>query len=434
MNSVLIVIPARYGSTRLPGKPLIEVAGKPVIQHVWERCRAVERPGVDVVVATDDERIVAVVEAFGGRAVMTSPQASCGTDRLAEIASAEGFAHGVYLNVQGDEPLIRSADIATLIDVMGRGGVDVGTLYHALSPEEAVRDSSVKVVTARNGRCLYFSRSVIPFERNPGTDPLRYKKHVGLYAFTPQVLRDWPSLPFGDLEGRESLEQLRLLEAGYQLSAAEIEPTGPGVDTPETLAEVRAILEGQPLPSAPANPWSEVRVLVLDVDGVMTDGRLTYTAEPELGKTFHARDGLGITMLQAAGIPVGILTGRVDAATQRRIKALGIPEALIVQGRHDKGAALRELAERAGVTLQQLAYMGDDIIDVAALRIAGRPCAPADAHPVAKNAARWVSTAPAGAGAVRELAEQLLCAHGHQAALTEPEAFEALMARRKVVQ
>ncbi len=433
MNSVLIVIPARYGSTRLPGKPLIEVAGKPVVQHVWERCLAVDRPGVEVVVATDDERIVEVVRGFGGRAVMTSPEASCGTDRLAEIATAEGFAHGIYLNVQGDEPLIRSEDIASLIDVMGRGGVDVGTLYHALSPEEAVRDSSVKVVTARNGRCLYFSRSVIPFERNPGTGALRYKKHVGLYAFTPQVLRDWPSLPFGDLEGRESLEQLRLLEAGYQLSAAEIEPTGPGVDTPETLAEVRAILEGRPMPTA-CNPWADVRLLVLDVDGVMTDGRLAYTAEPELGKTFHARDGLGITMLQAAGVPVGILTGRVDAATQRRIKALGIPEALIVQGRHDKGTAIRELSERAGVPLQQMAYMGDDIIDVAALRIVGRPCAPADAHPVAKNAARWVSTAAAGAGAVRELSEQLLCAQGHGLALSEPDAFEALMARRKVVQ
>lgn len=243
MTQVLIVIPARYASTRLPGKPLIEVAGKPVVQHVWERCTAVGRPSVDVVVATDDERIVDAVRAFGGHAVMTSSSATCGTDRLAECASAEAFKHDVYLNVQGDEPLIRSSDIAKLIDVMAQRHADVGTLYHAIDEHEAARTSSVKVVTDRQGRCLYFSRSVIPFERNTGEGMLRFKKHVGLYAFTPRVLQQWPELPMGDLEQRESLEQLRLMEAGYTLYAAQIEPTGPGVDTPETLAEVRAILE-----------------------------------------------------------------------------------------------------------------------------------------------------------------------------------------------
>jgi 3-deoxy-D-manno-octulosonate 8-phosphate phosphatase (KDO 8-P phosphatase) len=242
MKKTLIVIPARYGSTRLPGKPLIEIAGKPVVQYVWETCVQV-CASEDVVVATDDVRIVEAVVKFGGKAVMTSATASCGTDRLAEIAEAEGYQHEVYLNVQGDEPLLLAQDIRKLVELMDEPQADVGTLFHGISEEEAKVSSNVKVVTARNGRCLYFSRSQIPFERQPGGGALRFKKHVGLYAFTAETLKQWTALPAGDLEEREMLEQLRLLEAGMSLFAAEIEPTGPGVDTPESLAQVRAILE-----------------------------------------------------------------------------------------------------------------------------------------------------------------------------------------------
>ncbi len=436
MSDILIVIPARFGSTRLPGKPLIVVAGKPVIQHVWEKCSALS-PAVDVVVATDDERIVQVVEAFGGRAVMTSPEATCGTDRLAEIAAGEQWAHRVYLNVQGDEPLIRSEDILSLVRLMDNPRIEVGTLYHPLGAEEAQASTSVKVVTGHQGQCLYFSRSVIPFDRQ-GVDagqPAPYKKHVGLYAFSREALRQWPGLPAGALEQREMLEQLRLLEAGLAMWATAIEPTGPGVDTPETLAQVRAILEGTPLQeTVPANPWSEVRLVVLDIDGVLTEGQLSYPADEELFKSFNVRDGLGISLLQAAGIPVGIVTGRADASSQRRLQALGIAPHLVEQGRHDKGTALSELALRARVPLQNIAYMGDDIIDIAALVLAGLPAAPADAHPAALKNARWVSGHAGGRGAVREMAENILRAQGHGDALESPAAFEALMAKRKAVQ
>lgn len=441
MSDVLVVIPARYGSTRLPGKPLITIAGKPVVQHVWERCSALGAQ-VDVVVATDDERIFDAVEAFGGKAVMTSAQATCGTDRLAEIAQAEGFAHRVYLNVQGDEPLIRSDDIARLVALMDNPQVQVGTLYHRLDAQEASAPTSVKVVTGRQGQCLYFSRSVIPFDRQPlpadqqGTP---FKKHVGLYAFSRQALQHWPQLEHGVLEQREMLEQLRLLEAGLSMWGAEIEPTGPGVDTPETLEQVRRIMEGPAQPEEacevkPQDPFAQVDLLVLDIDGVLTDGTLSYPAEGELFKSFNVRDGLGISLLQAAGIPVGIVTGRADASSQQRLKALGIAPGLIEQGRHDKGVALKGLAQRAGVALERVAYMGDDIIDLSAIAVAGLSAAPADAHPQILQRANWVSEHRGGRGAVRELAEKILNARGQGAALRDPAAFEALLAQRKAVQ
>lgn len=292
------------------------------------------------------------------------------------------------------------------------------------------------MVTDRNGRCLYFSRSPIPFERQPGAGAMRFKKHVGLYAFTPAALQAWPGLPPGELEQRESLEQLRWLETGHAIYAERIEPTGPGVDTPQTLAEVRAILEGGAPAGAPAGApgWADIELVVLDADGVLTDGRLVYLDAPELGKSFHVRDGLGVTLLQAASVRVGVLTGRADAATRRRIAALGLPAQLVIEGRHDKGAALRELAQRAGVALRAVAYMGDDVIDLGAMALAGRACAPADAHASARAAAHWISDAAGGHGAVRELAEQVLVARGHGAALVDPGAFEALLARRRVAQ
>ena len=391
-----------------------------------------------MIVATDDMRIVDAVAGFGGNATLTSAKATCGTDRLAEVVSrSEAGGYRAYINVQGDEPLIRPEDIATLIEVIDNPGADVATLYHEISFDEASSPTAVKVVVGHSGQCLYFSRSRIPFDRDPEVPPATFKKHVGLYAFKPGALMRWVSLSEGALERREKLEQLRLLEAGLTIFAAEIPPTGPGVDTPESLAAVRLLMEGQaatsPVPR-PSCTWGQVAALVMDVDGVLTDGGLEYDASAGLSKSFHARDGLGISMLQAAGVKVGILTGRSDPATQARVAALNIPYACLLHGRHDKRQGLAELAEHMNVDVSRVAYVGDDVIDLGALEVAGASACPVDAHPAVLKACTWVSTRPGGRGAVRELAELILRAKGLGDALSSGAGFEALMLRKRAAQ
>ena len=239
MTGVAIIIPARYASTRLPGKPLVEIAGKPMIQHVVERALAVQ--GVQrVVVAVDDERVAHAVQAFGGESIMTKVDHPSGTDRLVEVMQTIPAA--LYVNLQGDEPLVRSADVQTLVaGMLAAPEVAVGTLCHPIEEAEAENSNTVKAVLAENGDALYFSRAKIPFPReNDGF--ARYLKHVGVYAYRREVLENYGKLPLPMLEKTEKLEQLRLLYSGIKIRAWLVEPTGPGVDTPECLEKVRALL------------------------------------------------------------------------------------------------------------------------------------------------------------------------------------------------
>ena len=236
---VVIVIPARYGSSRLPGKPLADILGKPMIQHVVDRAKSV-RTADQVVVATDDQRVFDAVVAFGGEVVMTDPNHPSGTDRLVEVMTK--VPGDLYVNLQGDEPLVRPSDIETLIGGMqGDASVSVGTLCHPLPDEEAHNPNTVKVVLAENGDALYFSRALIPFPREPEGVAM-FLKHVGVYAYRREVLEKYSQLPQPMLEKAEKLEQLRLLYAGFKIRAYIVKPTGPGVDTPACLEEVRRLL------------------------------------------------------------------------------------------------------------------------------------------------------------------------------------------------
>lgn len=239
-DRVAIVIPARYGSTRLPGKPLADILGKPMVQHVFERACGV--PGVHaVLVATDDARVADAVRGFGGACVMTSPDHPSGTDRLAEVM--ETVDADVYVNLQGDEPLVRPGDIATLTaGMLVDESVQVGTLCHPIGADEAANPNAVKIVLAANGDALYFSRSPIPYPRDP--EFAKYMKHVGVYAYRRKVLTEYGKLAQPMIEHAEKLEQLRLLAAGIRIRAFEVAPTGPGVDTPECLARVRRLMAG----------------------------------------------------------------------------------------------------------------------------------------------------------------------------------------------
>lgn len=237
--SIIAVIPSRYASTRLPGKPLVDICGKPMVQHVYERVRRVSLFD-EVLVATDDERIMNAVAAFGGAACMTSPDCPSGSDRLIEVAKSHPA--DVYVNVQGDEPLVEPSSIEKLACAMLEDpSLQMGTLCYPVSAEQAQNPNLVKVVRARNGNALYFSRSPIPFPRSGGIAP-QYFGHLGMYAYRRDFLMNFGNLPYSPLENTEKLEQLRVLQAGIAIRVLEVEAMGPGVDTPEDLEEVRRIL------------------------------------------------------------------------------------------------------------------------------------------------------------------------------------------------
>jgi 3-deoxy-manno-octulosonate cytidylyltransferase (CMP-KDO synthetase) len=243
------VIPARYGSTRLPGKALLEIAGAPMLRHVFERAQAARRLD-EVIVATDDVRIAAAVRDFGGEAVLTSPDHQSGTDRVAEACAGRTF--DVVVNVQGDEPLLDPSDVDALVAALeARSDAELATLAVELPAEQASDPNAVKVALDRQGFALYFSRLPIPYRRDavPGTVPGTYLKHKGIYAYRADALRRFASLPPTPLEQAESLEQLRALEHGMRVYVVVSQHDSIGVDTPDDLERVRRIVERERRPA-----------------------------------------------------------------------------------------------------------------------------------------------------------------------------------------
>ena len=231
------VIPARLASTRLPRKMLRELSGKPLIGWVYEAVRSSPLLS-DVIIATDSEVILETCRRYGWRAEMTSASHKSGTERVHEISNS--LAADVYVNVQGDEPLVCPEQIATLLDVMKDETVEVGTVKTACPPEDVQNPNAVKVVTSNDGRALYFSRATIPFDRDAGKP--RYFKHLGLYAYRKSALDWFVTEPESMLEKIERLEQLRFLENGIAIFVGETQYDSVGVDTEEDLQRVAAIL------------------------------------------------------------------------------------------------------------------------------------------------------------------------------------------------
>ena len=229
---VVAIIPARFGSTRLPGKPLLAETGKPLIRHVVENVRRAKL--VDAVhVATDDERIAEAVRAFGGSAVMTRSDHASGTDRLAEAAETLGLAdRDVIVNVQGDEPEMKPSYIDRLVRLLTDSGAAMATLAAPLDAAAAEVLSNVKVVLAADGSAMYFSRARIPFDRD-GEGAARYLLHLGIYAYRKAFLLAFAAMPAGVTERIEKLEQLRVLEAGHKIIVGVVPSAAPGIDTKE---------------------------------------------------------------------------------------------------------------------------------------------------------------------------------------------------------
>jgi len=256
-TEALGVIPARYGSTRLPGKPLLILGGKPLIRHIWDR--AVQaRTLSGLVVATDDERIARAVEGFGGRVMMTSHSHHSGTDRLAEVARALPAA--IYVNIQGDEPFLEAVDVDALVDgLQADAGLTMATLAAPLADRASAEDPNVvKVVCDASGRALYFSRCPIPYPRHTGLLPPapgvpgpapgggRWLRHIGLYAYRRDFLLEFASWEPSSLERTEGLEQLRALERGRAIRVFPASGRYLGVDTPEDVIAVQNALQASP--------------------------------------------------------------------------------------------------------------------------------------------------------------------------------------------
>lgn len=246
---VLAVIPARYASTRFPGKPLALLGGKPMIEWVWE-CVSTVPTISKAVVATDDERIIEAVSAFGGNAMLTSSSHRSGTDRCGEVLETlekAGEQYDVVVNVQGDEPFVQPEQMNGLTACFEEADTVIATLKTAIrSTEELLSPNNVKVVCDKEGRTLYFSRQPIPYRR--GVDETEwleggeYYKHVGVYAFRGEALKEVCRLEPSMLEQCEKLEQLRWLEAGFQIAVKTTDHANIGIDTPEDLAEAEKAL------------------------------------------------------------------------------------------------------------------------------------------------------------------------------------------------
>ena len=240
----IAVIPARYASTRFPGKPLAILGGKTVIQRVYEQAMSVLP---EVFVATDDERIFDAVASFGGKAVMTRADHKSGTDRIEEAVETIGTDADVIINIQGDEPFVQPSQIETLMHLFDAPETQIGTLGKPFDTMEAVMNpNSPKIVTDRRGFALYFSRSVIPYirgvEQGDWMHHYPFLKHLGVYAYRREVLAEVTRLPQGLLEKAESLEQLRWLENGYRIRVGLTDVETVGIDTPDDLVRAERLL------------------------------------------------------------------------------------------------------------------------------------------------------------------------------------------------
>ena len=241
------IIPARYDSTRFPGKPLAMIGGKMMIQRVWERVSSVLE---HVIVATDDERIIKAVESFGGEAVMTSKEHRSGTDRCNEAYIKAGNGEDVIINIQGDEPFIMPEQITGVMKCFDDSTTQIATLVRPFSAERSYQEledwTTPKVVVSEDMTALYFSRSVIPYvrgkEREDWAQVHQFYTHVGMYAYRAEVLNEITKLPQSSLELAESLEQLRWLQNGYKIKVGTTDCPTIGIDTPEDLQKAESLL------------------------------------------------------------------------------------------------------------------------------------------------------------------------------------------------
>ena len=407
---VIAVIPARYTSTRLPGKPLADICGKPMIQHVYERVSQV--PLFDaIIVATDVLRIMDAVAEFGGSACMTSPNCASGSDRLIEVSHK--YPADIYVNIQGDEPLVEPESLKRIVEeLLAHPDVHVATLCYPISKKQAQSSNLVKVVRNHQGDALYFSRSLVPFAREKNTS-VTYYGHLGVYAYRAGFLQRFGSLPPSPLEQIEKLEQLRILQAGVPIRTVETCSSALGVDTPEDLEVVRAVMSGRTLKEySLKEKLARIKLIITDIDGIFTDGGLYYSNSGEFIKKFNVKDGLGIALLRVFGIKLAVLSGRDSESLRKRLADLDVTSFEL--GQLKKNVACRELIRQEQVMPEETLFIGDDLPDAFAFEQCGVSVTVADAPIYIRERADIVLTRQGGGGALRELIDMLIYSRGYE--------------------
>ena len=380
-KEVLIVIPARWSSRRLPGKPLFKIANKCLIEWVIEIALKVKNAS-GVVVATDNDQIAKVASKYAVEVMLTSPHHQNGTERLIEVASKRSA--DFYINLQGDEPLVNPNDIELMIEKLILIKTGIVTLSHKISADEAEDSSRVKLVCNGEDEAILFSRNKIPFGASI------YQQHVGIYGFCKSSLEAISNLSETYLEKIESLEQLRWIESGFKINVVNSANRSIGVDTKKDVDAVESILK-----------LSNIKVLFSDVDGVLTDGTIWYGKEGEELKAFNSKDGLALKLLMSKGIEVCLVSARDSLPLRKRIKDLGIK--YFVLGQPDKVIACKQILAKLAIDKQNAAYIGDDNLDIKAMNYCGWSFAVSDAVDPVIKVSKTVLSKKGGKGVIREV-------------------------------
>ena len=379
-----IVIPSRWGSKRLPGKPLLEISGKPIISLVIERALK-SKYASKVIVATDHNEIKKIAKDAGAEAIMTRGDHINGTERVIEVA--ELYDYDYYINVQGDEPFVSPKDIDKLINSLKKDR-DIVSLCSIEKKEDIESSNNVKVVFDEDYNAIYFSRNTIPY----GTDYVY--KHMGVYGFRKEVLKKIKKLTKTNLEDYESLEQLRWINNGIKIKMEITKNNTIGIDTKDDLETAREIFF-----------MNNLQAIVSDVDGVLTDGRLSYGPNGEEVKLFHCHDGLAIKSLINQGIKIGWISSRNSKALRFRAKELGISNTLF--GIKDKRSGSKKLITDMNINPKYSIYIGDDSNDIEASKYFGKIFAVSNSTEEFKRCATNLLKTSGGCGVFREIQQKI---------------------------
>ena len=380
-----ILIPARMGSSRLPNKPLKEIAGKPLIKWVIELAQKVNFKA-SLIVLTEDKIIKDYVDSIEVECFLTDKFHKNGTARILEIL--DRINSDFIINLQGDEPLVKPLDLNNLYETIQSDDSDIASICHEVNNLEADEPSNVKVVFDINKYALYFSRSKIPYGAKT------FYSHKGIYAFKKATLEKIKFLESNYLGNFEDLEQLQWLENNISVKMLISKNKSIGVDTQDDLIKAENALLS-----------NNIKGLICDIDGTLTNGLLWYGKDGEVFKSFNVKDGLAIKKLLSKGFKVGFLSGRGSAALQTRAKELGVEFVKFNQADKKKGCL--ELLNEMKLEVKNVAYIGDDESDIPCCSLIPFSFAVKDCHKDLKKVSRFHMEVKGGEGVVNEFIEKL---------------------------
>ena len=384
-RSCTILIPVRMGSSRLPNKPLKDIAGKPLLKWVIELAQNINFKA-SLIVLTEDKIIKDYVDSLGVECFLTDKLHKNGTARILEIL--DSLDSDFIINLQGDEPLVNPIDLNNLYETIKSGDSDLASICHEVDNLEAEDPSNVKVVFDTNQYALYFSRSKIPYGAKT------FYSHKGIYAFKRAALEKIKFLRSSFLANFEDLEQLQWLENNMSIKMLITKNKSIGVDTQDDLIKAENALLS-----------NNIKGLICDIDGTLTNGLLWYGKDGEVLKSFNVKDGLAIKKLLSKGFKVGFLSGRGSAALQTRAKELGVEFVKFNQADKKKGCL--ELLNQMKLEVKNVGYIGDDESDIPCCSLIPFSFAVKDCHKDLKKVSRFHMEVKGGEGVINEFIEKL---------------------------